>query len=63
MKTTQQDSVKQRLTTLEQTLTNTQVQIYEVTERVVELKLLLENFGMKMNTKLDQLEQILTRRN
>jgi len=63
MKMTQQESIKLRLNNLEQALTSTQCQVYEVAESVTELKLLLETFSRKMNTKLDQLEQLLTRRN
>jgi len=63
MKMIQQESVKLRLDNLEQALTSTQNQVYEVADRVVELKLLLENFQDKMTSKLDQLERILTRRN
>jgi cell fate (sporulation/competence/biofilm development) regulator YmcA (YheA/YmcA/DUF963 family) len=63
MKMTQQESVKLRLDNLEQALTSTQSQVYEVADSVVELKLLLKNFQDKMTFKLDQLERILTKRN
>jgi chromosome segregation ATPase len=63
MKMTQQESIKLRLNNLEQALTSTQCQVEQVAESVTELKLLLETFSTTLNTKLDQLEQLLTRRN